>query len=366
MSKSKRKIDKFFLLMVIVLSLGGFFIFLSASLGLIVKGGDTFQMIALKQAVSLFIGICAFFIISKIKYTFWRKSAFFILIGAFVINLLLYIPGLSIHHGGATRWVDLGFVSFQPSEFLKIAFIIYLAAWIHFAKDKIKTFRYGLLPFLLLLGILTGLLLSQSDTDTLVIILFTGVVMLFIAGMPIRHLVVSGLIIATIVGGVIYMRPYARERVMAYLHIGENTQGSSYQINQSLIAIGSGQVTGRGFGQSIQKFSYLPQPTDDSIFAVAAEEFGFIGTSILIAIYILFASSLFRIANKAEDHFASMMAIGIAVLVISESFLNISAMMGIIPLSGLPLLFVSHGGTALIIALASVGIVANISKYIKK
>jgi len=366
MAAPKRKIDIFFLLIVGILSIGGFIIFLSASLGLIAQGGDTFQGVATKQGISLLIGIVLFFVISKIKYIFWRKTAFFILIGAIAINLLLYIPGLSIHYGGATRWIDLGFISFQPSEFLKIGFIIYMAAWIYFVKDKIKTFRYGLLPYIVLMAILTTLLLLQSDTDTLVIIGFTGLIILFITGMTIKHILASGMIMIVIVGGVIYFRPYARERVLTYFDDGAKTQGSGYQINQSLIAIGSGQLSGRGFGQSIQKFSYLPQPTDDSIFAVTAEEFGFIGASLLIFVYLLFASSLFRIANKAEDHFAGMIAIGIGILIVSESFLNIAAMMGLIPLSGLPLLFVSHGGTALIIILASSGIVANISKYLKK
>jgi cell division protein FtsW len=352
--------------MVGILSIGGFVMFTSASLGLIAQGEDTFQMIVAKQGISLAIGVGLFFVISRIKYVFWRKMAFFILLGAIGINLLLYIPGLALHYGGATRWIDLGFISFQPSEFLKIGFIIYMSAWVFFAKEKIKTFRYGLLPYIVLMAILTTLLLLQSDTDTLVIIGFTGALMLFIAGMPLRHLLGSGLIMAVIVGGVIYFRPYARERVMTYFNEGANSQSSGYQINQSLIAIGSGQLTGRGFGQSIQKFSYLPQPTDDSIFAVTAEEFGFIGSTILISLYLLLAASLFRIANKAEDYFAGMVAVGIGILIVSESFLNIGAMMGLIPLSGLPLLFVSHGGTALIITLASAGIVANISKYIKK
>lgn len=366
MATSKRKIDIFFLLMVSILTIGGFVIFLSASLGLIAKGGDTFQAIAMKQGISLLIGIVLFFVISRIKYTFWRKTAFFTLIAAFAINLALYIPGLSIHHGGATRWIDLGFISFQPSEFLKIAFIIYMAAWIHFAKDKIRTFKFGVLPFIILMAILSSLLFLQNDTDTLVIILFTGITMLFIAGMKIKHIIISVLLLLLTLGVFIFFKPHAQTRIMTYFNNGSDSQTSGYQINQSLIAIGSGQWSGRGFGQSIQKFSYLPQPTDDSIFAVTAEEFGFIGSSLLIIFYLLLASSLFRIANRAEDHFAGMMAVGIGILVVSESFLNIAAMMGLIPLSGLPLLFVSHGGTALIIVLASAGIVANISRYGKR
>ncbi|MEI8249376.1 MAG: FtsW/RodA/SpoVE family cell cycle protein, partial [Candidatus Taylorbacteria bacterium] len=254
---------------------------------------------------------------------------------------------------------------FQPSEFLKIAFIIYLAAWVSFAKDKIKTSKFGLLPYMIIVGVLSVLLLVQSDTDTLLIIAGTGVVMLIIAGVPLRHMLVAGMILAVLVVGVVYTRPYAMKRVQTFFNRSADTQGAGYQINQSLIAIGSGQVTGRGFGQSIQKFGYLPQPTDDSIFAVAAEEFGFIGTTLLLGLYLMFATSVFRIGLRAPDVFGGLVSIGIAVLIVTESFMNIAAMLGLIPLSGVPLLFVSHGGTALIITLMATGVVANISKATK-
>ncbi len=203
----------------------------------------------------------------------------------------------------------------------------------------------------------------QSDTDTFLIIAFTGVIMLLVAGMPIKHMALAGGILALVVVGVVMLRPYAYQRVQTFLSGNSDARGAGYQINQSLIAIGSGQVTGRGFGQSIQKFGYLPQPTDDSIFAVAGEEFGFIGGSVLIALYLLVAASAFRIAGKSQDLFGAMISVGIAILIVVESFLNMSAMLGIVPLSGVPLLFVSHGGTALIIILAAAGIVANVSKY---
>ncbi len=364
-STSTHKIDRFFLLTVIALTAFGFVIFLSASLGLLAQSGTNLGAIALKQGISLFIGIIAFFICSRIPYTWIRKSAFFIFLGALIINLLLFIPGLSVFHGGASRWISLGFITFQPSEFLKIAFIIYLSAWAHFAKDKIKMMRFGLIPYIILMALLGTLLLVQSDTDTLVVIGATGIVMLLIAGMPIRHLFIAGLMMAGILTGVIFFRPYALERVKVFLHPGGDTQGSGYQINQSLIAIGSGRFTGRGFGQSIQKFGYLPQPTDDSIFAVAAEEFGFVGSIGLLLLYVLLAVSSFRISTKSPDVFGSLLSLGIAVLIISESFMNISAMLGIIPLSGMPLLFISHGGTALIITLMATGMVANVSKHAK-
>ncbi len=365
MSHSRSKIDRFFLISVITLTVAGFVIFLSASLGLLVQSGASFGTVAAKQAVSLLIGIVFFFIFSRVKYTWLRKSALFIFLGALAVNLLLFIPSLTFHYNGASRWLQFGFLSFQPSELLKIAFIIYIAAWAQFVGDKLKTVKFGLIPYIIITGILSTVLLVQSDTDTLVIIAFTGLIMLLVGGVKLRHMLIGVVLLAVLVAGVVISRPYALQRVKTYLNVGADAQGSGYQINQSLIAIGSGQWTGRGFGQSVQKFGYLPQPTDDSIFAVAAEEFGFIGSCILLAFYLLFAASAFRIGNRAEDIFGGLLAIGVAVLVIVESFMNMAAMLGLIPLSGVPLLFVSHGGTALIITLMTAGMVANVSKYRK-
>jgi cell division protein FtsW len=343
----------------------GFIVFLSASLGLLTRGGSSFAMVATKQGISVILGIIAFVVFSKIPYTWLRKSAFFILLGAIIINLLLFIPSLTFHFNGASRWLDLGYLTFQPSELLKIAFIVYLSAWIYAMKDKIEKIKFGLLPYIAIVGILTVLLLNQRDTDTLVVIASTGLLMLFVAGIRFRHIILVVILMGIMLGGVILIRPYALDRVKTFLNRGSDTQGSGYQINQSLIAIGSGQLIGRGFGQSVQKFGYLPQPTDDSIFAVTAEEFGFVGSSLLVILYLLLIASIFRIGNRAPDIFAGVMVIGIGVLIIVQSFMNISAMLGLIPLSGMPLLFVSHGGTSIIITLLTMGIVANVSRHMK-
>lgn len=365
MSPSSKKIDRFFLISVSILTLAGFIIFLSASLGLLAQDGASFNTVALKQAISLVLGIIGFIVFSKIPYQWLRKSALFILIGAIFVNLLLFVPSLTFHYNGASRWLAFGPLTFQPSELLKIAFIIYLAAWIFAVRDKIEKFKYGLLPYIVIVSILSLLLLSQRDTDTLMIISVTGLTMLFVAGILYRHILYAIILLSLIVGGVIFTRPYALDRVKTFLNRGSDTQGSGYQINQSLIAVGSGQIIGRGFGKSIQKFGYLPRPTDDSIFAVAAEEFGFIGSLILILLYINLAASIFRIGNRAPDVFGGLLVIGIGILILIESFMNISAMVGILPLSGMPLLFVSHGGTALILTLSITGMVANVSKGVK-
>lgn len=361
----KKRIDRFFLFSVAALTLGGFVIFLSASLGLLAQNGTSFAAVALKQAASLIIGTGVFLLFSRIEYTWLRRYALPILIGSICINLLLFVPALALHINGASRWIALGPLSFQPSELLKIAFIIYVAAWVYFVKDKITSFKFGLAPYAVLVIILSLLLLSQRDTDTLIIIATTGLAMMVIAGLPIRHMVLAGLLMGTLIAGVILIRPYALERVKTFFNRGADAQGAGYQINQSLIAIGSGRWTGKGFGQSVQKFGYLPQPTDDSIFAVAAEEFGFVGCLVLLGMYISFAASAFRVGTRAPDSFGGLLAIGIAILVIIESFMNIAAMLGLIPLSGMPLLFVSHGGTALIIVLMAAGMIANVSTHAK-
>lgn len=363
MSPATAKIDRFFLISVMSLTILGFVIFLSAALGLLARDGADFGTVAFKQALSLFIGIGLFWIFSKINYHSIRKFAFFILLGAVAINALLFIPGLSFEHGGAVRWINLGFVSFQPSELLKIAFVIYVAAWAHFVKDKIATVKFGLMPYIIIMSLLSILLLAQSDTDTLVVIGVTGITMFFISGMKIKHITISIILLASIVVGVLIFRPYTLDRVKTFLNRGSDAQGSGYQINQSLIAIGSGGLSGRGFGQSVQKFGYIPEPIGDSIFAVTAEEFGFIGSLILIGLYVSLVISAFRIGVRTRDIFGSLLAIGVAILITVESFMNIGAMLGLFPLFGMPLLFVSHGGTALIIILVASGIVANVSKY---
>ena len=365
MSSAKNHIDKIFLASVVLLTVAGFLVFSSASLGLLARDGASFQSVAFNQTLGLLIGALAFYVMSRIHYKHLRKYAFYIFIFAILLNLLLFIPALTLTHGGASRWIDLRVITFQPSEFLKLAFIIYFAAWLSSVKEKVATMKLGVFPYIVILALLSVLLLSQSDTDTLVVIATSGMAMLFTAGARVRDIILIGLIGLVLIGGVIYMRPYARQRIMTFLNPTADVQGAGYQIQQSLIAIGSGEIAGRGFGQSVQKFKYLPEPIGDSIFAVGAEEFGFFGCISLILLYLLFLFRSVKISSRAPDSFAALAVIGIAALVIIESFMNISSMTGIIPIAGMPLLFISHGGTALIIVLGAVGIIANISKYQK-
>jgi cell division protein FtsW len=362
---SRAPIEKSYLILVLVLAFAGFFIFSSASLGLLAQTGATTKSVLVSQAIGLGLGLIFFYIFSKINYKLLRRYAFFIFIAAIILNLILFIPHLSLFYNGASRWIYLGPITFQPSEFLKIAFIIYFAAWLAHKKAKISDFRSGLMPFLVLMAVTGALLLSQRDTDTFAIIFATGLGQLIIAGGKLRHIGLGILAIVAVVALVALFRPYARERIMTYLDPASDPQGSGYQLQQSLIAIGSGGIFGRGYGQSIQKFGYLPEPVGDSIYAVAGEEFGFAGTTALVILFVLFALKCLRIAARSPDIFGGLLVSGIAILVIVESFMNMASEIGLIPISGVPLLFVSHGGTALIMALSVSGIVANVSRHAK-
>lgn len=361
----KLKLDGVLLISIVILAVTGFFIFTSASLGLLARNGPQFNSIATTQAIGLILGFICMAFTAHANYRAWRKYAFYIFLASIFVNLLIFIPGLGIEHGGAKRWLDIGPISFQPSEFLKIGFIIYFAAWLSGVKDKISQFRYGLLPLLIIVAILGPILYLQTDTKTIVIIFIAGISMLLVGGARWKDIIILGLVSLIALSVVAYSRPYIRDRLQTFINPALNPQGSGYQIQQSLIAIGSGQMFGRGFGQSVQKFNFLPEPIGDSIFAVQAEEFGFAGSLLLIGFFLFFAFRALRIASRSADQFGGLLVVGIVILVMSESFMNIGSMLGVIPLSGMPLLFVSHGGTALLLVLAEVGIILNISKYQK-
>ncbi len=298
----------------------------------------------------------------KIDYKFWRKYALLILLGSILITSAVFIPSLGLRHGGAERWIQLGGFSFQPVEFLKFGFIIYFAAWLSWAKTRVKDFKFGILPLTILLGIIAIVLLQQPDTKSFILITLTGIAMLFVSGIPMRY--IFGLMLGTVLvfSVLIFVKPYLQERVKTFLDPSSDPRGSSYQIQQSLIALGGGGIYGRGFGQSIQKFSYLPEPQGDSIFAVLGEEMGFVGAVVAIILYLLFALRGFRIANNSPDLFSRLLVSGIVIMITAQSFMHIASVTGVFPLTGVPLPFMSHGGTALMVYMMAVGVVFQISK----
>lgn len=362
----RRTVDRPLLFTIIALVIFGFLIFSSASLGLLAREGARFSQVAFSQLIlGIFLGGIALLIFSNIYYRNLRKYALIIFIVSLVLTVLVFIPGIGAEYSGAKRWIHIGSFSFQPAEFLKIGFVLYFAAWLASARDKIHEFRYGFLPLTILLAIIGTVLLLQPDTSTFIVIVIAALAMFFAAGGKTRDVFLFGALSVLGIGILTQIRPYIKDRLLAFFDPAIDPLGVSYQIQQSLIAIGSGQLFGRGFGQSIQKFNYLPQPTGDSIFAVAAEEFGFIGGVFLIFIFVFLAYRGLKIAARSTDYFGGLLVVGIVILIVSQSLINIASMVGVLPLTGLPLLFVSQGGSALLFTLLGMGIVLNVSKYAK-
>lgn len=364
LAKIEYGLDKPFLIITFILIGAGLVIFSSAIIMLI--GTAKYDTVRFNQyGLGLCGGLLLMFICYKIPITFWRKNAFYIYVLSVIAMIMVFIPGIGVAHGGARRWVELFGIRFQPAELYKIGAILYMSLWFmrDFGKklDTKKNFYSRTLPLISILGISSILFLLQPDTDILGVICLSAVIMYLLAGGNLKDMFVLGCLGIVAMGIIIFSRPYVMKRVQIFMNPSLDPTGSGYQFQQSLIAIGSGGIAGRGYGQSIQKFKYLPEPIGDSVFAVASEDFGFIGSSLLIFLYILFLMRGFKLAKKSSSY-GSLVIVGLLCLIVIQSFVNMSAMMGMLPLSGTPLIFVSQGGTSLLISLMSIGIILSASK----
>jgi len=364
----QNKVDKSFLWLIVFLSLGGFFLFISASMGLFAREtGARFTATAFNQFFyGLFLGSILLVLFSKINYKIWRKYSLYIFATSLLLTAAVFIPGLGFSHGGASRWLSIGIFSFQPAEVLKFGTIIYLSALFSDVKNSVRTIKWGVAPFFAILSLVGFVLLLQPDTGTFFVIFITAISLFVIAGGKWRHLL--SLFFCAFLGFLTYAasKLYIIARIKTFFDPSYDILGAGWQLNQSLIAIGSGGIFGKGFGQSIQKFNFLPEPTSDSIFAVAAEEFGFIGAMFIIVFFMLFLLKGLGIARRSPDIFSRLIVSGIVIMIVFQAFINIASMMGVFPLTGMPLPFISHGGTALMITLAEMGVILNISKYMRK
>lgn len=359
-------IDKIFFGIVIALIVVGVIMFTSASLGILARNETKFYGVLSAQFIlGLIGGLVALWAGLRIPYKIWREYSLPLFILSILVTLLVFVPHLGQAHGGARRWIGLFGVSFQPVELLKIGFIFYFAAWLSWAKNKVTDVRYSILPLIVLLGIIAAVLLHQPDTKSVILMTVTALCMLFISGLPWKTIV--GFSILCIVGFtiLIFFKPYLMQRVKTFIDPSQNASSSSYQLQQGLIAVGSGGVFGRGLGQSIQKFNYLPEPQGDSIFAVVGEELGFIGTTLLVCLYVAFCLRGLRIAYYAPDSFSKLVVIGFVIIITAQSFMNMASIVGLFPLTGVPLVFISQGGTALLLSMGMMGIVLHISRYTK-
>lgn len=365
LGKPKKGIDKTLFIIIAVTVLFGLLIFLSAALGLYARDGATFTSVIQTQLLGVFFGFLALFISASIPYTFWKKVSVPFFIVSIILMILVILPGVGFLHGGSRRWIDLGFASFQPADIFKVSLVILYAGWIVKHRSRIHEFIHAVLPLGILLG-LSGVLLGlQPKYGTLLVVASALFSMFIISGARLKHILLLLLVALPLFAGLTYSIPYVRDRIDTFLNPSADPLGGGYQIEQSLIAIGSGGGFGRGYGQSIQKFNFLPEPIGDSIFAVAAEELGFLGSVTIIVLISLFTYRGLVIAAKAPDHFARLLVLGLVILITAQSFINIAAMIGLFPLSGMPLVFISHGGTAMVTALGSIGIILNVSKYSK-
>ena len=367
MPKRKTHIDRPLLILLAVLLVGGCFIFASAAFGYLARSGNNVSSILFGHLVlGVGLGLVALIATTTIDYRLWRRFAPHIFVAALLLTAAVFLPYIGAEHGGGKRWLYIWRFSLQPSEILKLAAIIMAATYFSQIGTKTQTWRYGLLGVGGILALPVLILVMQPDLGTLGIVCMGVLSVYWMAGSRIRDMILIVLIGLTMLGGLAIARPYVRDRVMTFINPSVGAQAESYQIKQSLIAIGSGGITGRGWGQGIQKFSYLPEPMGDSIFAVAGEELGFVGTVTIVLLFLAFALRGFSIAVRAPDLFGTLLATGISTYLVIEAFINIAAMLGVAPLTGIPLTFISQGGSAMLVSLASAGILLNISRYQKK
>jgi cell division protein FtsW len=355
--------DKILLAAVISLSIFGLIIISSASVVMSYNNFGYNHYYFSHQFIYGFLpGIALLFLLQKTDYKIFKKYALLFLILTIILLLIVFIPGLGFGLKGANRWISIFGISFQPSEFIKLTFIIYLAAWLEGGKKSAKDFSNLFIPFLSMVFIVAIPLMLQPDVGTLSVIILTAVIMYFVSGAKISNIFALGIIGFAGLFLLVKIAPYRMNRFTVFLHPEIDPQGIGYQINQALLAIGSGGIFGLGFGHSRQKFNYLPEPIGDSIFAVTGEELGIIGLGILITLFLLFALKGFKVASNAPDYFGKFVAIGITSWIVFQALVNMAAITSLIPLTGIPLPFISYGGSALITSLAGVGILLNISK----
>ncbi|MEK7583285.1 MAG: putative lipid II flippase FtsW [Patescibacteria group bacterium] len=306
-------------------------------------------------------GIIIFWLFSKIKYDRWRRFALPILLLSIVSLILIFVPGMSTPVKGAQRWLDIKIATVQPAEFLKFALIVYLAAWFG-RREKSGHGVFAHIPFFLVLGCVAALLVLQPDFGTLGIVILIGMAMFFFSGAKFKHIAALIIVSLVILGGLALAAPYRFDRIKTFLDPHSDKQGTSYHINQAKISIGSGGMFGLGYGQSRQKLNYLPEPLGDSIFAITVEELGFVGGVALIALYVAFLFAMIRLAKHTTDPFGRLFVLGVATWIGGQAFINIAAISGLVPLTGVPLPLISYGSSSLVSLMAAMGVVRSVAR----
>lgn len=357
--------DKVFVSCFFILAVLGLVLLSSASAVMsFQKYGTSYYYVTHQLLFGFLPGILVLLICASLDYRIWKQWAFPLLVISVVLLAAVFLPGIGMEHGGARRWINLGVFSFQPSEIVKLTFILYVAAWLSSKGEKnVKDFSYGFVPFMTLVGVISFLIVLQPDVGTMGVIIAAVFAMYFLGGASISHVFLAGMGGLGLMIVLIKAAPYRMQRLTTFLNPDFDPLGIGYHINQALLAVGSGGLWGKGFGHSRQKFAYLPEVFGDSIFAVVAEELGFIFAILFISFILFWILRGLRIAQRAGDDFALLVATGIMSWIAFQSFVNIGAMLSILPLTGVPFPFVSYGGTALIVEMAAIGILLNISQH---
>lgn len=318
------------------------------------------------QLVWALLGITGMVVVMRIPYKVYLKWANPLFGLALLFLVLVLVPGVGVTIKDATRWIGVGQLTFQPSEIAKLAVVIFLAKYLAEKQNRVKHFFQGLAIPLLVVGVVCGLILMQPDLGTGATIAGTAFLMLLAAGARISHLSFLGLLGGGLVALAIIMEPYRMKRITAFLDPWSDPLGKGFQTIQALLAVGSGRFFGAGLGQGRQKFLYLPEQHTDFIFAVLAEELGFIGTTFVLLLFVTFMWRGLKIAIKAPDSFGALLATGITIMVILQAVINIGVVTGILPVTGITLPFISYGGSSLTLNLLGIGILLNISRYVEE
>jgi cell division protein FtsW len=361
----KKRPDFILLFTILALVLSGLIMILSASS---IKAEQLFSnsyYFFNNQLKYLVVAVIISLVIYKFKYEKLKNLAPYLLLIALGSLILVLIPGVGRMAGGSRRWLPLGPISFQPSEFAKFTLVIYLAAYIAKNKEQMKKFKEGILPPIIVIALIAFLILMEPDLGTAVTLSAVAAAMIFVGGIKISLFLILGVSATLISFAAIFSEAYRRERLLTFLNPWQDPLDSGYHIIQSLLALGSGGLFGVGAGNSHQKFLYLPEPGTDFIFAVLGEEFGLIGTLFVISLYFVLTWRGLRIAARVDDPFASMLAVGITSMIVIQALINMAVVTSLMPVTGITLPLISYGGSSLVINLTALALLLNISCYVK-
>lgn len=364
MEKSKGPTPDYYLLLIsFFLVFFGLLMVFSSSFVLSTQQFGNYSVYFKKQLTYAMVGFVFMFIFYKMNYKRLKTLSFPILLFSIILLILPLVPGVGVEAGGAKRWINIFGFQVQPSEFMKLAVILYLASTISQRINYIKKFQEGIIPYLPIIGVIVLITIKQKSLSTVIIITGLFLFLLYIAGIKYKHL--FALLAIFLVGAAFFTakEPYRAKRIMGFADQGKDIKNTNYQIQQSFIALGVGGINGVGIGQSRQKFLFLPQPHTDFIFSIIGEELGIKGTLFVLLLFILFAFRGFRISLLSRDYFGFLLAGGITFQIIFQAMINLGSVSGCLPVTGIPLPFISYGGSSLVATLSAVGILLSISKY---